>query len=36
MHREFGLTAILATHNPRLAEQCDRVLRLEGGSLRAA
>ena len=36
MHREFGLTAILATHNPRLAEQCDRVLRLEGGALRAA
>jgi len=35
MHREYGLTAILATHNPRLAEQCDRVLRLEGGALRA-
>ena len=35
MHREFGLTAILATHNPRLAEQCDRILRLEGGALRA-
>ncbi|HTM32636.1 MAG TPA: ABC transporter ATP-binding protein [Vicinamibacterales bacterium] len=34
MHREYGLTAILATHNPRLAEQCDRVLRLEGGALR--
>ncbi|HQZ39294.1 MAG TPA: ABC transporter ATP-binding protein [Vicinamibacterales bacterium] len=33
MHREFGLTAILATHNPRLAEQCDRILRLEGGRL---
>ena len=36
MHREFGLTAILATHNPRLAEQCDRILRLEGGTLRAS
>lgn len=36
MHREFGLTAILATHNPRLAEQCDRVLRLEGGHLRGS
>jgi lipoprotein-releasing system ATP-binding protein len=36
MHAEFGLTAILATHNPRLAQQCDRVLRLEGGSLRPA
>jgi lipoprotein-releasing system ATP-binding protein len=34
MHREFGLTAILATHNPRLAEQCDRVLRVEGGGLK--
>ena len=36
MHREFGLTAIIATHNPRLAEQCDRILRLEGGTLRAS
>ena len=34
MHREYGLTAILATHNPRLAAQCDRMLRLEGGSLK--
>jgi lipoprotein-releasing system ATP-binding protein len=33
MHREFGLTAIIATHNPRLAAQCDRTLRLEGGKL---
>ncbi len=33
MHREFGLTAILATHNPRLADRCDRVLRLEAGRL---
>lgn len=33
MHREFGLTAIIATHNPRLAAQCDRTLRLEGGHL---
>ena len=33
MHREFGLTAVMATHNPRLAEQCDRVLRLEAGRL---
>jgi lipoprotein-releasing system ATP-binding protein len=36
MHAEFGLTAIIATHNPRLAQQCDRVLRLEAGSLRPA
>jgi lipoprotein-releasing system ATP-binding protein len=34
MHGEFGLTAIIATHNPRLAAQCDRTLRLEGGKLR--
>jgi lipoprotein-releasing system ATP-binding protein len=33
MHSEFGLTAIIATHNPRLAAQCDRTLRLEGGQL---
>ncbi len=36
MHEEFGLTAVMATHNPRLAEQCDRVLRLEGGRLSPA
>ncbi len=33
MHGEFGLTAVIATHNPRLAAQCDRTLRLEGGKL---
>lgn len=33
MHTEFGLTAVIATHNPRLAAQCDRTLRLEGGRL---
>ena len=27
MHRERGLTSIIATHNPRLAAACDRVLR---------
>ena len=35
MHRKYGLTALIATHNPRLAESCDRVLRLEEGVLRA-
>jgi lipoprotein-releasing system ATP-binding protein len=35
MHREFGLTAVIATHNPRLAARCDRMLRLEGGRLHA-
>jgi lipoprotein-releasing system ATP-binding protein len=33
MHRERGLTSIIATHNPRLAAACDRVLRLAGGQL---
>jgi lipoprotein-releasing system ATP-binding protein len=33
MHREHGLTSIIATHNPRLAAACDRVLRLEHGRL---
>ena len=36
MHRDFGLTSIIATHNPRLAAACDRVLRLEQGRLRLA
>jgi len=35
MHRERGLTSIIATHNPRLASACDRVLRLEEGRLKA-
>ena len=34
MHRERGLTSLIATHNPRLAAACDRVLRLEDGVLR--
>jgi lipoprotein-releasing system ATP-binding protein len=33
MHREHGLTSIIATHNPRLAEACDRRLRLVDGQL---
>ena len=36
MHREHGLTSVIATHNPRLAAACDRVLRLEEGKLREA
>jgi lipoprotein-releasing system ATP-binding protein len=33
MHQAYGLTSIIATHNPRLAAACDRILRLEGGRL---
>src|SRR4029077_8820807 len=36
MHAEYGLTSIIATHNPRLAAACDRVLRLELGRLASA
>ena len=36
MHTEHGLTSVIATHNPRLADACDRVLRLEQGRLRPA
>ena len=34
MHREHGLTSIIATHNTALAASCDRTLRLESGRLR--
>jgi lipoprotein-releasing system ATP-binding protein len=34
MHREHGLTSVIATHNPTLAAACDRILRLEEGKLR--
>jgi len=33
MHREHGLTSVIATHNLRLAASCDRILRLEAGVL---
>ena len=36
MHAAYGLTSIIATHNPRLADACDRVLRLESGKLQHA
>jgi ABC-type lipoprotein export system ATPase subunit len=36
MHDSYHLTSIIATHNPRLAASCDRVLRLHEGRLTAA
>ena len=36
MHAERNLTSIIATHNPRLASACDRVLRMEQGQLHPA
>ncbi|HNV02277.1 MAG TPA: ABC transporter ATP-binding protein [Vicinamibacterales bacterium] len=36
MHREHGLTSVIATHNARLAAVCDRVFRLADGRLAPA
>ena len=36
MHAEHGLTSVIATHNPKLAHACDRILRLESGQLKPA
>ena len=36
LHRTHRLTSLLATHNVRLAERCDRVLELSQGILRPA
>jgi lipoprotein-releasing system ATP-binding protein len=36
MHSAYGLTSVIATHNPRLAAACDRILRLESGHLTSA
>jgi lipoprotein-releasing system ATP-binding protein len=36
MHQTYQLTSVIATHNPRLAASCDRILRLEAGRLHPA
>jgi len=33
LHREHGLTSLIATHNPNFARRCDRILRLERGRI---
>jgi putative ABC transport system ATP-binding protein len=35
MHRDRGLTLILATHDPALAARCDRIIELSDGALTA-
>jgi lipoprotein-releasing system ATP-binding protein len=35
LNRERGITVVVVTHNERLADLCDRTLRLEGGALHA-
>ena len=36
LNAEAGTTLVLVTHDPRLAERCDRALRLDGGRLVSA
>jgi lipoprotein-releasing system ATP-binding protein len=36
LHRTHRLTSVLATHNPALANRCDRVFRLERGMLQSS
>ncbi len=33
LHRDYGLTSVIVTHNLAFARQCDRVLRLERGRM---
>lgn len=34
IHTEQGLTSVIVTHNPAMAANCDRILRLQAGLLR--
>ena len=33
LHRERGITIVLITHSPELAEECERVLTLSDGRI---
>jgi putative ABC transport system ATP-binding protein len=33
LNREIGTTLVLVTHDPRIAERCDRQIRLEAGRM---
>ncbi|MEO8504313.1 MAG: ABC transporter ATP-binding protein [Acidobacteriota bacterium] len=35
LQRRRGITAVLVTHNPSIAQRCGRILELEGGVLKA-
>ncbi|WP_120510187.1 ABC transporter ATP-binding protein [Photobacterium salinisoli] len=36
LNRDHGTTLVLVTHDPQLAERCDRVVRIHGGRVEAA
>ncbi|UXI01948.1 ABC transporter ATP-binding protein [Photobacterium sp. TY1-4] len=36
LNRDHGTTLVLVTHDPQLAQRCDRTLRIQGGSVEAA
>ncbi|OLQ78358.1 ABC transporter [Photobacterium proteolyticum] len=36
LNRDHGTTLVLVTHDPQLAQRCDRILRIQGGSVEAA